>query len=40
MLDIKELDVNDILDRETVAPKQELLLKYINNQVVLVTGAC
>ena len=37
--DIRELDVNDILDREPVAPKQELLLKYINNQVVLVTGA-
>jgi FlaA1/EpsC-like NDP-sugar epimerase len=39
MSDIRELDVNDILDREPVEPKQELLLKYINNQVVLVTGA-
>jgi FlaA1/EpsC-like NDP-sugar epimerase len=39
MSDIKELDINDILDREPVEPKQELLLKYINNQVVLVTGA-
>jgi FlaA1/EpsC-like NDP-sugar epimerase len=39
MSDIKELDINDILDREPVAPKEELLLKYINNQVVLVTGA-
>jgi FlaA1/EpsC-like NDP-sugar epimerase len=37
--DIRELDVNDILDREPVAPKQELLLKYIKNQAVLVTGA-
>lgn len=39
MSDIRELDVNDILDRESVTPKQELLLKYIKNQVVLVTGA-
>ena len=39
MLDIREFDVNDILNRETVEPKQELLLKYIKNQVVLVTGA-
>ena len=39
MSDIRELDVNDILDREPVAPKQDLLLKHINNQVVLVTGA-
>ena len=39
MSDIREFDVNDILDRETVEPKQELLLKYTNNQVVLVTGA-
>ena len=39
MSDIREFDVNDILDREPVAPKQDLLLKHINNQVVLVTGA-
>jgi FlaA1/EpsC-like NDP-sugar epimerase len=39
MSDIRELDINDILDREPVAPKQELLSKYISNQVVLVTGA-
>jgi FlaA1/EpsC-like NDP-sugar epimerase len=39
MSDIRELDINDILDREPVAPKQDLLLKNINNQVVLVTGA-
>ena len=37
--DIRELDINDILDREPVVPKQDLLLKNINNQVVLVTGA-
>ena len=37
--DIRELDINDILDREPVKPKQDLLLKNINNQVVLVTGA-
>ena len=37
--DIREFDVNDILDREPVSPKQDLLLKHINNQVVLVTGA-
>ena len=39
MSDIREFDINDILDREPVAPKQDLLLKHINNQVVLVTGA-
>jgi len=39
MSDIREFDVNDILDREVVAPKKELLLKHIYNQVVLVTGA-
>jgi len=37
--DIKELDVNDILNREVVPPKQELLLKNINSKNVLVTGA-
>ncbi len=37
--DIKELDINDILNRETVSPKEELLLKNINSKVVLVTGA-
>ena len=39
MSDIKEFDVNDILSREVVAPKQELLSKCIKNQMVLVTGA-
>jgi FlaA1/EpsC-like NDP-sugar epimerase len=37
--DIKELDLNDILDRELVLPKQELIQKNIKDQVVLVTGA-
>ena len=36
--DIKELDVNDILDREPVPARKELLLKNINYKVVLVTG--
>lgn len=39
MSDIRELNIEDILDRETVAPKEDLLLKNIKNQVVLVTGA-
>jgi FlaA1/EpsC-like NDP-sugar epimerase len=39
MSDIRELNVEDILDRETVASKEDLLLKNIKNQVVLVTGA-
>ena len=39
MLDIKELDINDLLNREQVPPKKELLLKNIEYQVVLVTGA-
>ena len=37
--DVKELDVNDILNREVVPPKKELLSRNINHQVVLVTGA-
>lgn len=37
--DIKELDVNDILEREIIPPKKELLTKNIDNKVVLVTGA-
>lgn len=37
--DIKELDINDILDRDIVPAKKELLLKNINSKVVLVTGA-
>ena len=37
--DIKELDVNDILNRDIVPAKEELLLKNINSKTVLVTGA-
>ena len=37
--DIKELDINDILDRDIVAAREELLLKNIDSKVVLVTGA-
>lgn len=39
MSDIKELDVNDILNRELVEPKKELIAKNIKNQNILVTGA-
>jgi len=39
MSDIRELDVNDILDRAPVSLKKELLFKNIKDQVVLVTGA-
>ena len=37
--DIKELDINDILNRDIVPAKEELLLKNIESKVVLVTGA-
>ena len=37
--DIKELDVNDILDRDVILPKKDLLYKNITNQTVMVTGA-
>ena len=37
--DIKELDLNDILNRELVLPKQKLIQKNIKDQIVLVTGA-
>jgi FlaA1/EpsC-like NDP-sugar epimerase len=36
--DIKELDINDILDRDIVPAKEELLLKNIDSKVVMVTG--
>ena len=39
VLDIKDLDLNDILNRETVKSKKELLYKNIQSQTVLVTGA-
>jgi FlaA1/EpsC-like NDP-sugar epimerase len=37
--DIKDLDVNDILNRDLVLPNHELLIRNINSKVVLVTGA-
>ena len=37
--DIKDLDVDDILDRDQILPNTELLSKNITSKVVLVTGA-
>jgi FlaA1/EpsC-like NDP-sugar epimerase len=37
--DIKDLDLEDILNRDQVMPNTELLRKNINSKVVLVTGA-
>jgi FlaA1/EpsC-like NDP-sugar epimerase len=37
--DIKDLDVDDILNREQVLPNEELLSKNITSKVVVVTGA-
>jgi FlaA1/EpsC-like NDP-sugar epimerase len=37
--EIKELDIEDLLGRNTVAPDNDLLEKCIRNKVVLVTGA-
>ena len=37
--DIKDLDVDDILNRDQVLPNYELLTKNITSKVVLVTGA-
>ena len=37
--DIKDLDVDDILNRDQVLPNTELLCKSITSKVVLVTGA-
>jgi FlaA1/EpsC-like NDP-sugar epimerase len=37
--DIKDLDVDDILNRDEVLPNSELLSKNITSKVVLVTGA-
>jgi FlaA1/EpsC-like NDP-sugar epimerase len=37
--DIKDLDVDDILNRDHIEPNIELLDKNINSQVILVTGA-
>ena len=37
--DIKDLNIDDLLDREQVAPDNKLLNKNINSKTVLVTGA-
>ncbi|MGO7653127.1 polysaccharide biosynthesis protein, partial [Rhizobium ruizarguesonis] len=37
--DIRELEIEDLLGREAVAPRQELLDTEMRNKVVMVTGA-
>ncbi len=37
--DVRELDIDDLLGRETVAPDEELLARNVRGQVVMVTGA-
>ena len=37
--DILELDLDDLLGRETVAPDRDLLRRNVENQIVMVTGA-
>jgi FlaA1/EpsC-like NDP-sugar epimerase len=37
--DIRELEIEDLLGREAVAPRQELLDEAMRNKVVMVTGA-
>ncbi|MBB4442400.1 FlaA1/EpsC-like NDP-sugar epimerase [Rhizobium leguminosarum] len=37
--DIRELEIEDLLGREAVAPRQDLLDKSMRNKVVMVTGA-
>lgn len=37
--DIRELDIDDLLGRETVAPDDSLLARNVQRQVVMVTGA-
>ncbi len=37
--DIKDLDINDLLNRDIVIPKKDLMIKNVSSQVVLVTGA-
>lgn len=37
--DIRELDIDDLLGRETVAPNEGLLARNVRGQVVMVTGA-
>ena len=37
--DLREVDIKDLLGRDSVKPQEELLSKNINDKVVLVTGA-
>ena len=37
--DLRDLEVKDLLSRDTIPPDQQLLAKNINSKVVLVTGA-
>lgn len=37
--DIKEIDIDDLLGRESIKPDEKLLPANINNKVVLITGA-
>jgi len=37
--DLKELDIDDLLARDVIGPNQNLLLRNVAGQVVLVTGA-
>ena len=37
--DIKDLSIEDLLEREQVQPSSELLSKNINSKIVMVTGA-
>jgi FlaA1/EpsC-like NDP-sugar epimerase len=39
LTEIRDLDVDDILERDQVIPKTELLIKNITSQVVAITGA-
>ena len=39
LTEIRDLDVDDILERDQVVPKTELLIKNITSQVVAITGA-
>jgi FlaA1/EpsC-like NDP-sugar epimerase len=37
--DIRDLDINDLLNRDSVSPRSELMFKNIKSKIVLVTGA-
>ncbi|WP_196221107.1 polysaccharide biosynthesis protein, partial [Sansalvadorimonas verongulae] len=39
MQEIQQVDIGDVLGREEVAPREDLLAKYITGKVVMVTGA-